>query len=219
MKAQFLCLAKSWKRGGYCIAGKRFKNKQVLDWVRPVSDHDEGGLSDKDCRYREGGLPNMLDWIECGIRGYCPDGAQKENCYIDKKPWVNYGCYRGPFDPLCDHPATLWGTGCETRDGVNDRVLAEDANFMDQSLYFIKPEQASVVVQKEAYDDSSKKRTRFSFVYNGSNYLFKITDVDKCTYYGDLDCGAYPLKKCYITISLSMPYKDYCYKLVSGLIV
>lgn len=217
-KAQFLCLAKSWKKGGYCIAGKRFKNKQVLDWIRPVSAHDEGGLSEDDCRYEDGGLPSMLDWIECGVSGHCPEGAQKENCPIDGARWVRYGSYRGPLDFVCDTPGFLWGTGCESPRGKNDRIAVEDAESFLRSLYFIKVPRAEVRVKKKWVKPYPKVSSRVYFVFHGVEYLLKLTDVDRCAFYNGCDEGIYELGRCYMTVSLSVPHKGYRYKLVAGLI-
>lgn len=61
MKIEFICLADSYKNGGHCIAGKRTDS---LQWIRPVSQNVEEGLSDMQICYEDGSCPNLLDIIE-----------------------------------------------------------------------------------------------------------------------------------------------------------
>jgi hypothetical protein len=43
-----LCLAKSWRPHGHCVAGKVFDNDKTGAWLRPVNAANENAISDAD---------------------------------------------------------------------------------------------------------------------------------------------------------------------------
>lgn len=202
-----------------CLAGKKVENNYVTDWVRPISDHDEGGLSFEERRYANRTDPQILDYIECGVGDHCPDGAQNENYYVDGSRWTRSGVHAGPVAQYCDTPDSLWGTGSSTRNGTNDKISEALASVLDESLYLISLDEATVLVREEIeYGGDTEVRVRLSFQYKGHAYVLSLSDDVKKQYYLAQGIGEYPIGNCCIAVSLSTPYHKYCYKVVAGII-
>ncbi|MEZ7198816.1 dual OB domain-containing protein [Pseudodesulfovibrio karagichevae] len=215
----FLCLAKSWKKGGVCIAGKKVENNYVTGWIRPISNHDEGGISLAERRYADRTDPQILDYIECGVGEHCPNGAQTENYLIANSRWAKIGVHNGSVAQYCDTPDSLWGIGSSTRNGINDKITEVLASALDESLYLISLDEATVLVREEIeYGGDTKTRVRLSFQYGGHPYILSLSDDVRKQYYLEQGIGEYPLENCHIAVSLSTPYHDHCYKVVAGII-
>ncbi|WFS62303.1 hypothetical protein LF599_16830 [Pseudodesulfovibrio thermohalotolerans] len=217
-EVQFLCLAKSWKRGGFCIAGKKIENNMVTNWFRPVSQHDEGGVSEVECRLANLRTPQILDFITCGVGDSCPQGAQCENHYIDGTAWTHNGRLNAPVAPYCDYPDSLWGTGYSSTNGTNDRVPEDIARLLPGSLNLISLEEATVKIQEEDFNGNSRLKARLSFIYKEYTYVLSLSDTVKSRQYEQKGAGEYSVNNCYVTVSLSVPFNGYCYKVAAGLI-
>ena len=59
-----LCLANSRKLGGRCVAGREIGENGVGQWIRPVSNHGHGEVSEADRRFENGVDPMVLDIVE-----------------------------------------------------------------------------------------------------------------------------------------------------------
>ncbi|MFV0350336.1 MAG: dual OB domain-containing protein [Halodesulfovibrio sp.] len=213
---RFICLAKSYKCGGYCVAGKTADDNQ---WIRPVSPNDEAGLTAGECQYIDRGTPEPLDIIECHLGEECPNGCQTENIIIELgQPWRKLGTFEGDITALCDDPANLWGIGDSSRYGLNDRVLVAFGEPYDNSLHFISATNVSIIVQDEGQEDELKLKCRIQFSYNNNNYRLMVTDPLIRNRYINMGAGQYNLGEAHITTSLGVPLHGYRYKLAAAVI-
>lgn len=99
---QLLCLAKSWKNGGFCIAGKNDNNQ----WVRTITANPINNAI-----FHHGNAIQPLDFFQATTINHAPQGHQTENHIIDENVTftVNGHCAANDLDDYVDTPATLWG--------------------------------------------------------------------------------------------------------------
>ena len=72
---QLLCLAKSWKNGGFCIAGKNDNNQ----WVRTITANPSNNAI-----FHHGNAIQPLDFFQATTINHAPQGHQTENHIIDE---------------------------------------------------------------------------------------------------------------------------------------
>lgn len=209
---QLVCLAKSWKNGGFCIAGKTAQKQ----WIRPITSNISNNAI-----FQHANNVNPLNLFSVAISGHAPHGHQTENYLIDEHKLfrVDGTISIADLEAYIDSPLTLWGAGESSRYGVNDKV-STNQNQITNSLYFIKPDDSVFIQMSEEYE-TIKIRVRFS--YNGTNYLLTTTDIGLQEYFrkdeNKLQEGEeeeLPDVK-YLTISLAEPLNDNLYKVVAGL--
>ena len=79
-------LANSIKKGARCIAGKVVtigpSHYNIGDWVRPITEHDEGAVSDGESLLENGAQPKVMQFVEVPLLGHASDPVQPENWYI-----------------------------------------------------------------------------------------------------------------------------------------
>ena len=85
---EMLCLANSWKSGGRCVAGVRLNDRS---WIRPVSDTEDGSLSESACQLDVGRAVQPLDVVRLRVRGPEPRRHQPENWIVTDDQWVLVG--------------------------------------------------------------------------------------------------------------------------------
>ncbi len=183
---QFVILAKSYKQGGWCIAGReisldRQKNSyQAFDpWIRPVSDdvHHHGALQDAHCTYEDGSAPKIYDLAEVDFLESQDEPGQPENELIAPKRWRKLGA----IDPagmngFVEEPDDVWNENTSV-DYVTDSY--EKQGGIDSSLMIIKPVQFRVHLSNNlnTFTNEYKREIRASFLYQGMQYShFSITD-------------------------------------------
>lgn len=215
MLKRFVCLAKSAREGGFCIAGKEILANGVIgNWFRPIGRSEEA-LPTADCK-----LFKIGDVVACEVSNYVPSHTQPENYKVAQHPsWRIINTFPVQhFETLLDFPLTLWGTGCSSYHGRNDRIFYENASQFGNSLYFIKIDGATITKNDESFDGSTRFKMRLTFIYNNVDYCLIITDPKLSTpYWNRLQAGeSTQIGPNYLTISLAMPYNNYCYKLVAG---
>lgn len=217
---RIVCLANSRKYMGRCIAGKEVLADGYGKWIRPVSDRPAGEVSEEERSYRDRREPGILDIIEIPMLRPAPMLHQTENHVIDAgRRWRKTGQLPvHDLGHLLDHPATLWSNGDSAHNGLNDRVIREEAAGFDTSLYLIDPEGLTIRVQVEG-PGFGQRRVRALFEYRGVPYVLAVTDlITERAFLRKLD-GDYPLADTVICVSLGEPFADgYCYKLVAALI-
>src|ERR1035441_6757566 len=140
--AKFVCLAKSFKPGGNCIAGKIILPKGPDGWIRPVSDRRDAEVQDSECQYSDYSLPKLLDIIEIHLLRHDPRGHQTENYVLDLRyHWVKVGDFSLASVPqLLDTPDRLWINSDSTSAGVSNCMSEEEAATQEYSLALIQPE-------------------------------------------------------------------------------
>ena len=110
-------LAKSYKSGGRCIAGRRVKytgenSVHVGGWVRPVANDNtgHGALTAQMYRYEDGTETRVLDIVEIPVIRHFPIAGQPENYVIDdRKKWKKISYLRADsIHRIAENIADVW---------------------------------------------------------------------------------------------------------------
>lgn len=232
MKKEILILAKSIKRGQHCVAGREIIRTQsrmlIGEWIRPVSDHDEGAISSKEALLEKGGLPHVLDIIQVELKENAENPTQPENWLIDKGKWKKTGKIDSSslFKHFIETPNDLWISDS----GESDRVATDDylKNNCDSSIVIIRPDEFVMKIYTEynPFKGYNQKKRRGIFLYNGINYNLSITDpeIDKKYFnpFPGIDDEAKEIvmdtDKCLLCISLTPEFQGSHYKLIATII-
>lgn len=179
-------LAKSYKPGGWCIAGKevtKIENNQVTlgHWIRPVSNNDlnHNAITSDICRYSDGSEVKVLDIVTIPISSHSPVVGQPENYTVDdSKIWKKISILSAKsISSLVDSCEDIWLEDGGETDKVSS--IYEMAVGISQSLYLIKPTELLVTLsnQYNDYTEEFKKKITSSFNYNNQYYEnISITD-------------------------------------------
>lgn len=172
-------LAKSYKPGGRCIAGRRVKfigDKKVAlgDWVRPVANDGsgKGALINTMYTYEDGTEARVLDIVEVPvIRAFSLDG-QPENWVIDEsKKWRKVDFLTDvSIMSITDEMVSIWNDESTT----SNKVTAEydEKGLVTQSLCLIQPTNFQVTLFNEydSYKEKYQKKMFASFDYLNVSY-------------------------------------------------
>jgi hypothetical protein len=215
---EFVCLANSRKTGGRCVAGITRSG----DWVRPVSPVADGTLFWPRYILDDGSAAAVLDIVQLEVARARPEPHQPENWEVTDAPWRHRGrlesAQAGAF--LRDHaivgPDLLSNCG----DRVRHQYLVEHPGA--SSLCIVKPAEFLWRITSV----NGKRQTRASFVLAGTRYDLSVTDPIWEARLRDLPRGVYeraaadiaPEGEVFLTVSLSEPFQDNCYKLVAAVI-
>lgn len=232
MKKEIVLLSKSVKHGQNCIAGREIirngSKLQLGPWIRPVSEHDEGAVSNLEIMLEGGGLPQFLDIIEIEVKESVDNQTQPENWLIEKKKWKKTGRIgiSSVFNHFIENPANLWVGAFYLPDRINTNEYIH--NSYNTSLYIIKPVTFVMEISTifNDFQGREQKRRRGKFLYNGVNYDLAITDPEIDTKYfrpfPGIDDGikqiAMDTEKCLLCISLAPEFNGYHYKLIATVI-
>lgn len=217
MKKTFICLAKSVREGGLCVAGKEIdESDKILSWFRPVVEQTNA-IPAENCNFEIGNI------ISCDVTNPSPISTQKENFTLADNPnWtLEKKSYKINYDDLLDNPNQLWENLNSTY-GINDKSHPTSSDVTGNSLYFIKVDNATIKKINQNFDDDTviKPRLRLIFNYNGIAYSLVVTDPSLSSlYWNTLQIGdSKEIGACYLTISLGKEFSKtgYCYKLVAG---
>jgi hypothetical protein len=218
---RILVLANSWKKGGACIAGRTFSDKEYLDWIRPVSARDTQELNGDERRCSDGVEVSVLDIVDVPLAAPIPHLHQVENHVVDSSlRWtrVQQGGWRH-VDGWQQSPPTLWSNGENSKIGVNDKVTPEKLSTLGASLYLIKPNNLAIQVQDEGYEMTQLK-ARAHFEYNDERYVLKVTDPIAHEHFVQKGTGTHQVQSAVLCVSLTEAFDGYggryAYKLVAG---
>ncbi len=220
---QFVCLASSRKPGGRCVAGKIWGGNEHGSWIRPVSNRENDSISDAERTYANGQVLQHLDITTVTFSSLQNHQYQIENHVICHPPLWASASRLGvdALAQLADTPLHLWEPSYHSTGGVNDRVPPTLLTARRQSLYLIRPENASVRVSAEGADFGDPRlKVRAMFQYNQRQYALKITDIQVEHDYLRRGAGTYQLpENSYFTVSLGDldPRTGYSYKLVAAI--
>jgi len=178
-KITFVVLAKSYKPGGRCIAGKLAtlqgnNTLQIGSWVRPVPNDGSGhaSLTEKMYRYEDGSEARILDVVEVNEVSKAEVPGQPENFVFDEStPWKKITSLRADsITNILDPVESIWH-----EQGVDTNIvtaLYDQTGGITQSLCLIKPSSFVVTLSHDYndYEGKFKKKIVASFVYEGVRY-------------------------------------------------
>lgn len=178
-KITFVVLAKSYKPGGRCIAGKlatitENNTLQIGTWVRPVANDGSGhgSLTEEMYRYQDGSEVKVLDVVEVTKISTTNVPGQPENFIFDEStPWRRIASLRADsitniLDPMDD----IW-----YENGVDTNIVTPAYDLsgeIKQSLCLIKSTSLLITLAQEFndYERKYKKKIFASFDYEGVRY-------------------------------------------------
>lgn len=213
MKSRFVCLANSFKEGGRCIAGIELDlhNEPVFlngkaKWIRPVHDVEHGQIPNNVAEPFE-----TLDIIELEIIAHKPDGYQSENVTFDFESIRVIGNFnRENLNNLCEKAEMIFGN--------RGKAVAEDAIVnLNHSLMLVNISEFEIF--QKVYDDNpDRPQIRLIFTFKNIRYNLPITDPSFLHKYHLNNELLTNIPRIYLTISLGIELKGWCYKLVAGVI-
>ena len=197
--------ASSLKHGGRCIVAKDFDSKK---WFRFVSDEKGSAIPyEKAMFYNElykKSYPLIpLKVVSFPIDSESPILGQPENVILGDasinqvEPFVI-----NDISSFLDNPDDLWGNG--------DCVPDKDVSTITQSIYLIKPENATLESEINAFDGKTKRYV--SFKYNMIDYKLSCTDPK----FDSLLKENFSVKA--LCISLDENFNGYHYKIVASVL-
>ena len=214
---RIVVLANSWKHHDWCLAGIDLETGK---WIRPVTDLDDGRVPEKSMRLG-GHFPELLDVLEIPLDSTGPDfDFESENRTILPGRWH----LRGKMTPK-DMDKYVQ----RTRYVLHNRRKYVTPRYLQQ-----KPFEKRVTLQLIRVDnfevrDTRRKTTdkhnwKGTIISDGRKLDVGITDP---VFFERLNRGYKPSPSCFLTISLTMPYKPsdwdedeepVCWKLIAGVI-
>ena len=211
---RIVCLAKSTKPGGRCVAGIEYEAGEVGDWIRPVAHRLGSPVPLGDLVLESGEELELLDIVQIKFLEHYPIGCQVENHVYDRtRSWKKVGKLEPDrLHELADWPTDLWGMG--TGWG-NDRVPLAQSEQLGSSLALLKLYHPSVRVKEWKVNDIS---ARAEFHFRDVWYSFKITDPIEKQRFLAMGEGSYTLRgDVYLCASLGEPIRGNRHKLAAGL--
>ncbi len=205
-------LMKIQTNAGFCIAGKEIIGTKIGDWIRPVKGNNQ---------FEEGQSLELLDLVKICLDGNKLDQNQPyqtENYVMTRGTrFEKVGTYSNKnLDTLCDNVEALWVNGYDSFNGKNNRIPRNIAMGLRSSLLCIKPEDFWIDVQAEL----DLRRVRAKFTYRNVPYCCLIADKQLEEEFKHEDEGEYQFsrKNPIIGIKLGDLYKEFCYKIMTGVI-
>ena len=212
---KIVCLANSNKEGGRCIAGIELdeNNNAILEnghpkWIRPI------------CLTLHGEVPThlvsfvkILDIIEMDVTGY-PEvrNYQSENVLFRENSIKVSGHYDTQhLNQLCDNRDLIFGNRGKA-------VHSENIGSLLYSLMLIKTNKFEVI-KKTYADNPNNHQIRLLFLYNGHQYDFPVTDPEFLHNYHRNEHFIDGLNEMFLSLSLTVEWMGWYYKLVAGIIL
>ncbi len=215
---RMVLLAKSWRPGGLCLAGRKLEGNRIGEWIRPVVSHNDDAILVDYATYPNGEKMRLLDVVQMDLSHPVPRDHQSENWELHRIPRIlRIGQFdRRKLQTVCDGRGTLWNNGQQSQIGRNNRVRFVEATGMNDSLRLIHVEHLRLTV----IDDEDRERNRLtgSFEYMGATYKLQVKDVEYEDESQNREPRSYIAEDCYLTISLAGEFERYCYKLIAGII-
>lgn len=228
---QVLILANSVKHWPCsCVAGKEIDSTaskyKIGNWIRPVSTHGEGELSQSETLLSNGKQPKVFDFVEMHLDSPTNEPLQPENWVINTSHrWqrVNSKFERPLIDLLVDTPTDLWREPNESTSRVSPTFL--EASLPTPSLFLVRVQGLRARFEWSEWNGQFKQRRYASFSYNGHDYSrLAITDP----IFGEVHRTKFPSKgnppcefgitnsgDCHVCVSLAPEFKGYHYKVVA----
>lgn len=226
---EIICLAKSTKHGGICIAGIKTDGS---GWLRPVSNKKDGTLYPEHYTLEDGSEPELFDIIRIPCTKPEPKCHQPENWLIQpNKFWKFIGnCTLFQAQQLLNPEIKNNSFSPELLGNTESKIDYEELtkSAFQSSLALIKPRE----LQWQITSYQGQKKCRAIFTLGENLYDLPITDpiwksllssLKEGTYECEeviekLDLQNFESDKFRLTISLGEPFEGYCYKLVAAII-
>lgn len=174
-------LAKSFKGGGYCLAGRELlttSKPTVGSWIRPVSNTQRGEIHEHHFHLTGTESINVLDVVRVPVLDNKPIPGQPENMQIlESMRWQRIGRLPGSLVDVCvEHPPHLWHHAGSSADILP--AAFDGADFVSQSLYLIKPQNLHIRLSHgwNDFKGDFERRIFALFDYNGQSYCLSVTD-------------------------------------------
>ena len=214
---QMVLLAKSWRPGGMCIAGREIANGRVGNWLRPVDLENEDAIDRSVVNYGRPGELQLLDVVELDLVDHAPCDHQRENWSIrpDRRIRRVRRFERDELARICDNDKDLWRNGSRSRRGLNNRVRHAFAKQFRDSLRLVHVDRLELKVYREK--EGEENRLTGTFNLRGKAYTMQVKDVKFQNECQERDLRTYVAEDRYLTISLAGEFNDYCYKLIAGI--
>lgn len=217
---RMVCLANSRQPGGRCVAGIELLDSGYGGWIRPISNRKDQEIHPREYSYLGGGSPELLDVIDVPLLEPQPESHQQENWLFnpnrywkkaDRLAWSD-------LHNLAETAGPLWVNGHKTQFCLNNMIPVAETEGIVRSLRLIWVDSMTLTV----FTDSNpwgpcRRRTLGAFAFHAENYRLWVTDPVIETRYSDVPSGKYRLGESFLTISLSKPFHDACYKLVAAI--
>ena len=218
-----MCLANSRKTGGYCVAGKELVNDQPAGWIRPVSNREKEEISEHECRYEDGNVPQLLDIMNVPLLRprLKPKSPQRENWLLDTNSCWGKDSSMHWRDPalLVDCEEPLWLNGENTYNGLNDRISLSSVGSLGSSLRFIRVDKLTLYVFAPGEDfGNPDRRVQGQFQHDGDEYHLWVTDPKFEHLYLKKRNGKYEIGASFLTVSLGESHDGYYYKFIAAII-
>ena len=183
---QMVILAKSYKQGGWCIAGRqvtlnreRTEYTHTSHWIRPESKNAQthGALTDADCEYEDGSAPKVYDLVELDFVERRAAPGQPENELIANTPWRKLGeIQKQDVSLFLNEPEHIWNEQVGL-DYVTAQYVANRS--VKNSLSLIRPQNFLLQLSNyyNEFESRFKRELRASFDYKGVLYNhISVTD-------------------------------------------
>ena len=210
MKKILVILAKSAKRGNFCVAGIELSTNK---WIRPIS-HDEtinDAVTAAELSYADKTEAQILDVAEIDFEDTPVENPVQPENFFFKGTWKKLAHWNlNDFEKFCGYDKTDF-IFYDTSRRLELSTLAEK----NKSLLILPIENLSVGT--EIRNDEKKLFANFS--YGGANYeRFSIGDISLRKKFSEKQDGFFVAEKAVATFSLTNPYKDNrCYKMLANL--
>lgn len=172
MEKEIIILTKSWKNGGYCVAGIDIKTKIL---VRLVSDDEKsyGALSDMNMKTKNGEKINPLDLVKISIVNETPTKLQPENILINVNiPWEKIKSYNNIIEVIKDYKFEDLNCDDYIFYDTSSYITMENIDKINKSLML-------VLVDDLYFLKKENKKTKAFFYYKGQKYdEISVTDPD-----------------------------------------
>lgn len=221
LDADLVCLANSRKLGGRCVAGVALSSGE---WIRPVSNREQGTLYRADYEFSSGEGPELLDVVVVPLALAAPEPHQPENHRLAAGTWRRIGALRGL--KAIEFLTPLLEVGPDLIRNDTDRIpLSSIQNEpLDASLALIEPENPRVFITTNA---QGARQVRMLFDFAGGSYNLAVTDPHWAARCSDLGSGFHEVdqvgvsayRRLFVTISLSEPLGGNCFKLIAAVII
>ena len=215
MLIRFVCLANSFKEGGRCLAGieldnsnnPKFENGRPK-WVRPICNTIHGEVH----TYLVAHV-HLLDIVEINVTGYPLEKThQTENVLFREVSMNVLGRFKAhDLYELCDNRNMIFGN-------TGKAVSEDDIVALSYSLLLISVDRFEVV-EKMYAQKAERMKLRLLFTYKGTEYDLPITDPIFINNYQRDPVFTQGIANAYLCLSLAIPFNDWYYKLVPGIIL